>query len=318
MEASEHDPLAKKLAQTTYVELRRIRTSSKVFGATFEHALSVLRSFQLKIDPAGSYSIGIDINPAKGFADSGDLSLDIADVFRAIGEAARDAGTAVFVSVDEMQEASSADPPALTIALHTLGQGSSPVPVYFAGAGLPTLPAVLADATSYAERMYRYYTLDLLKDEAAQKAFSEPTERHDIQWESQTLSKAVDAASGYPYFIQHCGFCICEQIEAPGTITSAELVAGIALARDEVDRGLYRSRWDRATPKGKEMMRAMAEDDEPSRLSDVAQRMGKKKQGDLSVLRDRLIQDGLIYSPERGYVAFTVPGMSDYIRRCAE
>lgn len=65
-------------------------------------------------------------------------------------------------------------------------------------------------------------------------------------------------------------------------------------------------------------MRAMAEDDAPSQLSDLAKRMGKKKPSDLSVLRERLIRDGLIYSPVRGYLAFTVPGMSEYIKRCPE
>ena len=183
---------------------------------------------------------------------------------------------------------------------------------------MPTLPAVLADATSYAERMFRYFSLDLLENEAVRKAYAEPTGKNDIQWEAQALSDAVEAAGGYPYFIQQCGFCICEQIVSPGTITASELLAGVALARDEIDRGLYRSRWDRATPKGKEFMRAMAEDSIPSKLSDLAQRMGKGKPSDLSVLRDRLIHDGLIYSPERGFVAFTVPGMGDYIKRRSE
>lgn len=34
-----------------------------------------------------------------------------------------------------------------------------------------------------------------------------------------------------------------------------------------------------------------------------------------SPIRDRLIEDGLIYSPRRGQVAFTVPGFADYVRR---
>lgn len=318
VEASKSDSLAKKLAQSMYVELRRIRNSSNMLGSIFENAAAVLRSFQLKIDPTGSYSIGVDIDPAKGFADSGDLSLDITDLLRAVGEAARDAGTAVFISVDEFQEAPIEDLTALNIALHAIGQGSSPVPVYFAGAGLPTLPAVLAEAASYAERMFRYYSLNLLTHEAVREAYVEPTDKSDIQWEERALANAIEAASGYPYFIQQCGFCICEQIDPPGTITMSEILSGIALARDEIDRGLYRSRWDRATPKGKELMRAMAEDDTFSKLSDLASRMGKRQPSDLSVLRDRLINDGLVYAPERGYLSFTVPGMGDYIKRCPE
>lgn len=105
------------------------------------------------------------------------------------------------------------------------------------------------------------------------------------------------------------------QVTPSSCITLEESLAGIGLARDELDRGLYRSRWDRATAKGKEFMRAMSQDDGPSLISDIAERMGKKSTSDISVLRDRLIQDGLVFAPERGYLSFTVPGMADYIIR---
>ena len=318
VEPSKGDSLARKLAQAIYVELRRLRSAERLTGRAFEHALAVLRSFQLKIDPSGAYSFGIDIDPAKGYADSGDLSLDLGDLLGALGEAARDAGTAVLICIDELQEASIDDLRALNVALHNIGQGSAPVPVFFVGAGLPTLPAVLAEASTYAERMYRFYTLDTLEPEAAKAAYVEPVEEYGSRWEGDALNAAIEAAAGYPYFIQQCGFCICEQIEPPAAITVVEVAAGIELAREELARGLYRSRWDRATMKGKEFMRAMAIDDGASQLGDIAQRMGKKSANGLSVLRDRLIRDGLIYAPERGYVAFTVPGMADYIERAEE
>lgn len=314
-EASKGDSLAKRLAQSVYVELRRLRNSEKMLGGAFDHALSVLRSFQLKIDPTGAYTFGIGVEPAKGFADSGDLSLDLSDLLQALGEAAREAGTAILVSVDELQEAPTGDLRALNMALHDIGQGSSPVPVYFVGAGLPTLPAVLADASSYAERMYRFYTLTTLNDEASRIAYSEPTEELGVRWDSDALSLAVDAADGYPYFIQQCGFCICEQIDIPASISMADASMGIELAWEELDRGLYRSRWDRASAAGKEFMRAMAVDEGPSLMGDLTARMGKKSSSSLSVLRDKLIQDGVIYAPERGYVAFTVPGMRGFIQR---
>jgi len=310
VEASKGDSLARKLAQAIYVELRRLRSAERLTGRAFEHALAVLRSFQLKIDPSGAYSFGIDIDPAKGYADSGDLSLDLGDLLGALGEAARDAGTAVLICIDELQEASIDDLRALNVALHNIGQGSAPVPVFFVGAGLPTLPAVLAEASNY--------TLDTLDSGAARAAYVEPVEELGSRWESDALNAAIEAAAGYPYFIQQCGFCICEQIEPPAAITVVEVTAGIELAREELARGLYRSRWDRATVKGKEFMRAMAIDDGASQLGDIAQRMGKKSANGLSVLRDRLIRDGLIYAPERGYVAFTVPGMADYIERAEE
>ena len=169
-EASKDESLSKKLAQSIYVELRKLRSSEKLAGRAFEHALAVLKSFQLKIDPTGACSFGIDVSPAKGYADSGDLSLDLQDLLEALGEAARDAGTAVLVCVDELQEAPIEDLRPLNMALHSIGQNFSPVPVFFVGAGLPTLPSVLADASSYAERLYRYYTLDPLSGSSSEKA----------------------------------------------------------------------------------------------------------------------------------------------------
>ena len=317
-EAAKGDSLAKKLARSTFVELRRLRNVLDPARSAFSHALSVLRSFQIKADPNGTFSFGIDVNPAVGFADSGDLSLDLGDLLQALGEAARDAGTAVFIGIDELQEASTEDLSALNVALHAVGQGISPVPVYFAGAGLPTLPAALADATSYAERMYRYYSLDLLSEDAAIEAYTHPLRKSGVSWQRDALQIAIKAADGYPYFIQQCGFCICEQIEKEMEISSTEVLAGIALAEDELDRGLYRSRWDRATPQGKEMMSTLASLGCPAKLSEVATAMGKHSSSDLSPLRDKLIADGLIYAPERGFISFTVPGMDRFIARTTD
>ena len=314
-EASCADSLAKKLSQAMYLELRKFRNSEKPLSSAFKHALSVLKSFQLKIDPSGACSFGLNVEPAQGYADSGDLTLDLTDLVYAMGNAARNAESAILICIDELQEASSIDLTALNVALHTIGQGSNPVPVYLIGAGLPTLPAVLAEATNYAERMYQFYSLDLLKDDAVRDAYTEPTLKSNITWNENALNDAIGAAAGYPYFIQQCGFCICEQVTPPCKIDVSVSNIGIQLAKEELDRGLYRSRWDRATPMGKEMMTCMAQDNEMSKLSDVAKRMGKNKASDLSVLRNKLITDGLIYSPKRGYVAFTAPRMNDFINR---
>lgn len=316
-EAAKNDSLAKKLARAIYVELRRLRNVLDPSRSAFSHALSVLRSFQIKVDPAGTLSFGVDVKPAEGFADSGDLSLDLGDLLQALGEAAREAGTAVFIGIDELQEASLDDLSALNVSLHALGQGIDPVPVYFAGAGLPTLPAALAEATSYAERMYRYYSLELLSEEAVRDAYVLPLKEIGISWDASALLKAEQAAAGYPYFVQQCGYCICEQMESPGEIGNAEVDAGIVLAEDELDRGLYRSRWDRATPQGRSLMAAMARLGCPAKSSEVASAMGKRRVSDISILRDRLIMDGLIYSPDRGYLSFTVPGMDRFIERIA-
>lgn len=59
----------------------------------------------------------------------------------------------------------------------------------------------------------------------------------------------------------------------------------------------------------------MAEDgDDGSASSDVAARLGRTV-GSMSPTRNGLIAKGLIYAPEHGVVAFTVPGMAAFIDR---
>jgi len=61
-------------------------------------------------------------------------------------------------------------------------------------------------------------------------------------------------------------------------------------------------------------MRAMAEiGDEPVATADVAEALGRKPSS-LSPARDSLIKKGLIYSAERGLIAFTVPHFGRFLR----
>jgi hypothetical protein len=124
----------------------------------------------------------------------------------------------------------------------------------------------------------------------------------------------LDASRGYPYLVQACGKHIWD-VAASRTINAEDARIGIGRARDEVDEGLYKSRWERATTAQQEFMRAMAQDnDNPSPISDVAARLGRALTA-ISNSRKLVIQAGLVYTPRRGYLAFTVPGMADYVNR---
>ena len=132
------------------------------------------------------------------------------------------------------------------------------------------------------------------------------------RWRSPGVTKE---ARGFPYFLQAFGKSTWDYAAGP-PIGSADADAGIEVARRELDLGFYGSRWERATPAQRAYMRAMADDgeDAPSSSAEVARRLGRRP-SDVSVARDQLIRKGLIYAPDRGSLAFTVPGMAEYIRR---
>jgi hypothetical protein len=87
------------------------------------------------------------------------------------------------------------------------------------------------------------------------------------------------------------------------------------ITRAAVLRLRSRARWDRATRAEREYLAAMAVDSAgPSSTGEIAQRLGKRITS-LGPARANLIAKGLVYAPEHGQIAFTVPGMADFIAR---
>lgn len=278
--------------------------------------LGVFKAFSLKVDPSGTVSFGVDVQPIGGIADSGRFREDLAALFEVLGETARDLGIGVLVLVDELQEATSEELTALNTAVHQVGQANVPLPVVVVGAGLPSLPAQLAEATSYAERLYDYRPIGLLDDNAARQALTVPTQQRGVEWDEEGLAAATGTAGGYLYFIQAIGKHVWDNART-SPILIEDVEVGLAEARREVDDGLYRSRWERATPAQRDLLRALAArgGDGPAAVADIASAMGKTRTSDISVARNELIKKGLAYAPERGLLAFTVPGMHEFIIR---
>ena len=279
--------------------------------------LGVFEAFCLKVNTATqTVSLGADVDLVKGIADSGHFADDLAALFEVLGETAVDLGIGTLILVDELQEAAPSELTAVNTAVHQIGQGATPLPVMFVGAGLPSLPAQLADATSHAERLHDYRPIGLLSADAARTALLGPSAERGVGWEPAALDQALAIAGGYPYFIQAVGKHVWDAA-VTDPITADDVAVGGESARREVDEGRYRSRWERATPAQRDLIRALATTggEDTAAVSDLVTAMGKRRVSDLSVARNELIKKGLVYAPERGVLAFTVPGMSDSVTR---
>jgi len=278
--------------------------------------LGVLKGFSLRVDPTGAFSVGVDVDAIPGIADTGRLGDDLSGLLEVMSETARDLGIGVLILIDELQEAPEESLAAINTAVHHLGQLDPAPPVFFVGAGLPSLPAQLADATSYAERLYEYRNVGLLDLGAAREALVVPARDLEVEWNPDALETALDVARGYPYFLQAIGKHVWDAARTD-VIDADDVEVGLEAARQEVDDGLYRSRWERATPAQRDVMRALAHlgGEEPAPVADIAIAAGKARTSDISVSRVELIKKGLVYAPERGLLAFTVPGMHEFVAR---
>src|SRR5438874_6894320 len=118
-----------------------------------------------------------------------------------------------------------------------------------------------------------------------------------------------EVTAGYPYFIQAYGKAVWDS--APRSpITAQDVRVAAPEAESELAVGFFGSRFERATPAEREYLQSMAEltggRDEPVGTTQVADQLGRRASS-LSPARDSLLRKGLVYSGERGQIAFTVP-----------
>lgn len=313
-----------------------------------DHVLGIIKAFALRDAPSGArlrekWQPGIEVPAVTGRADSGDIEIDLVELFTDIGGLAADVGKGVAFFIDEMQDLEPDDVSALCAACHEISQ--SGLPVIVVGAGLPHLPAVLSASKSYSERLFRYSRIDRLPREAADRALVGPASEEGCAFTAEALDAMYAVTAGYPYFIQAYGKVVWD-VAPTSPITAEDIRVAAPEAESELAVGFFGSRFERATPAEREYLRAMADaalvggdtgvgtgpgsdghdglgadpaayalvnEMDAVATSAVADVLGRKPQS-LSPARDALIKKGLIYSGERGQIAFTVPHFGRYLR----
>ncbi len=314
LEARPDQSIRRPVANALHMAVRELAPRHRA-PDRIDDFLGVLKAFALR-DPrapkgATSMNLGIDVPAARGRADSGDLEVDLTELFSDASSVAADLGVGIALFVDEMQDIPALDVSALCAACHELSQVGGPLIVV--GAGLPHLPSVLSASKSYSERLFRYARIDRLDRDAADQALIAPAEREDVIFKQEALDALYAAADGYPYFVQAYGK-VTWDVAAASPVTAADVAVAAPEAEGELAVGFFGSRYERATPAEREYMRAMAAiGDEPVPTSAVAEELGRKPSS-LSPSRDGLIKKGLIYSSERGLIAFTVPHFGKFLR----
>lgn len=282
-------------------------------GHKVRRGLAVLRSFINAIRfKVGELEVGLDIEPEKGSADSGDLESDLTNLFIAVAEAAEEKKTAVAILIDEVQYFNTKELSALIIALHRMQQRQSPL--VLVGAGLPILPGLAGEAKTYAERLFQFPDVGPLTEKEVYKALQEPVKKQGVKFEKLALEEIFRLTEGYPYFVQEWGYQSWNHADrSPITLKHVQDSTPDVIRR--LDQNFFRVRFDRLTPSERNFLRAMAELEPISKLtSDIAAKL-KFKIHQVGPVRAKLIKKGMIYSPAYGEVAFTVPLFGDFMKR---
>jgi hypothetical protein len=310
IEAPENKTLADLLYPRVHQTLRKLSLLENARAKSIA-GMRALRSFASVFHvKVGEIEIGVD--PEIGIADSGDLENDLPELFVRIGEAAQAAGRAWTILIDEVQYLKSDDLAALIVSIHKVNQKN--LPVLFFGAGLPQVAALSGDAKSYAERLFHYPPVGALDDVAARTAIRQPVEDEGELIDEAALNDIIHKTKGYPYFLQEWGYQCWSLAEKSPIGLQVAQAATVASTR-RLDDGFFKVRFDRLTPKEREYVIAMAQlGPGPYRSAEVAEALGESHRS-LGPRRSQIISKGMIYSPQHGDIAFTVPMFNDYLMR---
>jgi hypothetical protein len=302
-------PLVAPPLRKLLYELNRVAGT----GHAVKRGLAVLRSFigTLKLT-VNDVTLGLDIEPEKGSADSGDLEIDLPTLFVAIGEAAQDRKSALAIFIDEIQYFNHKELGALIMAMHKIQQRR--LPLVLLGAGLPILPGLAGESKSYAERLFNFPDIGALSEEDSAKALRDPAQNAGVTFETTALREIFQLTKGYPYFLQEWGYQAWNLVKA-SPITLQTVKAATATVVSRLDQNFFRVRFDRLTPGEKNFLRAMAQlGPGAHRTGDIAETLHVRINS-LGPVRAKLIKKGMIYSPAHGDMAFTVPLFNEFMIR---
>lgn len=285
------------------------KAASRGGTAALRSALGTIASFADGLQVSG---IDVGVGSRTGRGDSGAFAVDLEETVEDTAVALGEKKSALIIVVDEMQSLDPALLSALLGAQHQAGQRDWPF--YLVAAGLPNLPSTLNQSQRYAEGLFTYRRVGALDRDDAASALADPAREQGVSYDPEALDLLLNAAGGYPYFLQEYGSAAWES--APRKrITAEDARVAVEIGRAQLDQGFFPMRWRRATKAEREFLRLMAMDGAAgSSTATLAARAGKKMTS-MTMTRGSLIRKGIIYAPSLGQVSFTVPGMSEYVRR---
>lgn len=302
--------LAPQLRQAL-LRLSRVEAAKVLSQRALRAVAGLAKALKIKYQ---DIEVGIDFEPEPGLADNGDLEMDLIDLLEAVGHAAKAGNTALAMFVDELQYVEEAQLAALISALHRTTQRG--LPVVLVGAGLPQLRGQMGNAKSYAERLFDFPMIGALSEPDAREALVNPARAEGVEFTEGALTNIVAKTQCYPYFLQEWGKHVWD-VANDSPISEQDVDAASQSAIAALDEGFFRVRFDRMTPLEKKYLRAMADlGPGPHRSGDIAKAMGREV-ANLAPARGSLIKKGMIWSPNHGDTAFTVPLFDEFMKRAA-
>jgi AAA ATPase domain len=220
--------------------------------------------------------------------------------------------TGVLITLDEIHHNQIAELRELAITIqHAFREGRE---VAFVGAGLASsVSDVVSDGVLTFLRRADRHSLGAVARTDVERGFREPIEAAGRSISRAALQVMTDGAGGYPFMLQLVGAQTWRLRPEAGSITVDDAHEGVARARQRLGTLVHEPALADTTDVGRDFLRAMAQDDGPSKMADIRARLGVSDNY-ASQYRLRLIAAELIASVRHGYVDFTLPYLREHLR----
>ena len=217
----------------------------------------------------------------------------------------------VLLLIDEIRANTAEMREFATTYQHLVGDGMNIAVVM---AGLPNaISSVLNDEVlTFLNRAHKV-SLTPLKISDVSACYFQALRYFDIKFDAKILDIAAEATDGYPYMLQLVGYNMIKLLKNETELTKTIVDIAIANSKRVLKEDIFLPCLNPLSIEDKKFLTAMARDVEISRISDIRNRLQVEK-SHVQTYRRRLIDFGLIHSPSRGMVAFSVPYLGQYLR----
>lgn len=217
----------------------------------------------------------------------------------------------ILMLIDEVQASNEGMRELATAYQYLVGKGMN---IAITMAGLPhSISSVLNDdVLTFLNRAYKIELQPLPLTEVRRyysKALSDLGKTLSLDL-ADTLAQASD---GYPYLFQLIGFNLVRNMESETVVTQEIAQHSIEESRAELISSVYLPALKPLSDTDMSFLFSMTKDEGPSATADIQKRLNVDNSY-FQQYRARLIETGVIASPRRGELEFTIPYLKDYLR----
>lgn len=221
-----------------------------------------------------------------------------------------ESGTGLLITVDELDPHLDEMIELAAVYQHFVQEGYR---VALLMAGLPhNVSALLSNKTVSFLRRAQQFRLGRIADYDVRDALERTIAENGRTIEGPGLDLAVSDMGGFPFLMQLIGFRAWDVHPSQELISLGDVEQGAATARAEMNDRILEATFRELSDEDIRFLTAMLEDEEETRASDLVERL-QRSSAQIAQYRKRLIDAGVIGERRRGYVAFELPYVREYL-----